>query len=260
LIVNNSASPENIHTIIQLAAETGRIVLENGGETQRVENTVQHVCELFGVKSASCFTTPTGIMLSAIDTEGHTASLIKRIHSRTTNLEKISKIKTLVYGDHSTEITMQWFEQQLIAIDKTKQYTKRVNIIAACFGAGCFSMVYGGNFHDFPVAFLIGGIIKSVSLLLDRFSVNSFFINVICGAITAWLALFSVHHHIGENPNEIIIGALMLLVPGLAITNAIRDTIVGDFLSGTARAVEAFLVAVAIAVGAGVVLNFWYIF
>lgn len=255
-----TTNKDNIHAIIQLAAETGRIVLENGGETQRVEDTVQHVCELFGVKSASCFATPTGIMLSAIDTDGHTASLIKRIHSRTTNLEKISKIKQLVYGQQIEKITTEWFELQLKQIDLTKQYSKRINIMAACFGAGCFTIVYGGNFHDFPIAFAIGGIIKSTSLFLSRYNVNSFFINVICGAITAWLALFSVHYLFGDNPNEIIIGALMLLVPGLAITNAIRDTILGDILSGTARAVEAFLVAVAIAVGAGVVLKFWYIF
>jgi len=260
LINNTSPSPHEIHAIIQLAAETGRIVLENGGETQRVENTVQHVCELFGVKSASCFATPTGIMLSAIDTNGHTASLIKRIHHRTTNLEKVSRIKTLVYSEHREKLSVQWFDQQLVSIDKIAQYSNWINILAACFGAGCFTMVYGGNFHDFPIAFVIGGVIKSASLFFARFNVNSFFVNVICGALTAWLALFSVHYLFGDNPNEIIIGALMLLVPGLAITNAIRDTILGDILSGTARAVVAFLVAVAIAVGAGVVLKFWYIF
>ena len=257
---NISSSPDNIHAIIQLAAETGRIILENGGETNRVENTVQSVCDLFGVKSASCFATPTGIMLSAIDNNGHTASLIKRIHSRTTNLEKIAKIKNLVYGKHELPISVQWFEAQLASIDQTKQYSKRINIIAACVGAGCFTVVYGGNMRDFAVSFFIGGIIKSASLFLTRYNVNSFFINLICGGITAWIALFSVHLRLGCNPNEIIIGALMLLVPGLAITNAIRDTILGDILSGTARAVEAFLVAVAIAVGAGVVLKFWYIF
>jgi uncharacterized membrane protein YjjP (DUF1212 family) len=253
-------SPDNIHAIIQLAAEAGRIVLENGGETNRVEDIVQHVCEIFGVKSASCFATPTGIMLSAIDTEGHTASLIKRIHSRTTNLEKLAKIKNLVYSFSSEEITINGFKARLKDIDQTKQYTKRVNILAACIGAGCFTYVYGGNAYDFIVSFFIGGIIKGVSLFLEHFNVNNFFVNVIGGALTAWIAMFSVQMHFGCNQNEIIIGALMLLVPGLAITNAIRDTIYGDYVSGTSRAVEAFLVAIGIAVGAGVVLKFWYLF
>lgn len=57
--------------------------------------------------------------------------------------------------------------------------------------------------------------------------------------------------------NQTIIGAIMLLVPGLAITNAIRDTMSGDLLSGVIRASEAFLVAIAIAVGTGAVLSFW---
>ena len=56
---------------------------------------------------------------------------------------------------------------------------------------------------------------------------------------------------------ECIAKFFMLLVPGLAITNAIRDTIAGDYVSGVARAADAFLCAVAIAVGAGFVMYFW---
>ena len=49
----------------------------------------------------------------------------------------------------------------------------------------------------------------------------------------------------------------MLFVPGLAITNAIRDTIAGDLVSGLTRAAEAFFVAISIAVGTGIVLSLW---
>jgi uncharacterized membrane protein YjjP (DUF1212 family) len=49
----------------------------------------------------------------------------------------------------------------------------------------------------------------------------------------------------------------MLLVPGLAITNAIRDTMAGDLVAGTARTVEAIFIAAAIATGAGSMLKLW---
>ena len=49
----------------------------------------------------------------------------------------------------------------------------------------------------------------------------------------------------------------MLLVPGMIITNAIRDTISGDLVSGLTKAAEAILIAVSIAVGTGMVMNIW---
>ena len=60
-----------------------------------------------------------------------------------------------------------------------------------------------------------------------------------------------------HNIDSAIIGSLMLLVPGLAITNAVRDSIGGDLLAGIIRAVEACLIAIAIALGAGVTMSIW---
>ena len=49
----------------------------------------------------------------------------------------------------------------------------------------------------------------------------------------------------------VIVSAIMPIVPGVAITNAIRDTLQGDYLSGCARILEAFLKAASIALGVG---------
>lgn len=116
-------------------------------------------------------------------------------------------------------------------------------------------MLFGGNVKDFIVATIIGLIIKIVITICQRLSINEFFVNSLCGAICAFLALIFIKLNIGSNLDKIIIGAIMLLVPGLTITNAIRDTIAGDLLSGMTKALEAFLVAVSIAVGTGGILS-----
>jgi uncharacterized membrane protein YjjP (DUF1212 family) len=46
----------------------------------------------------------------------------------------------------------------------------------------------------------------------------------------------------------------MTLVPGVAITNAMRDVIAGDLLAGTMKGVEALLIALALAAGTAVAL------
>ena len=58
--------------------------------------------------------------------------------------------------------------------------------------------------------------------------------------------------------DDIIIGGIMLLVPGVATTNAVRDTLMGDILSGMIRVLEAITSAIGIAMGAGFVLSFYH--
>ena len=60
---------------------------------------------------------------------------------------------------------------------------------------------------------------------------------------------------LGHNPDFITIGALMILVPGIAFTNAMRDIMAGDLTSGVNKVVEALLIATAIALGTGFVLS-----
>ena len=61
--------------------------------------------------------------------------------------------------------------------------------------------------------------------------------------------LFPVHI------DKIMIGDIMLLIPGVAFTNAVRNVLIGDTISGLMRLVESVLWAGAIA--CGFVLSIW---
>lgn len=246
--------------IINLAVEAGKIILQNGGETYRVEETMLRICYAFNIKQADSFVTPTGIMLSLIDTNGKTISLIKRINNRTVNLEKISQVNDLSRAVVTKSLSLDYIEFRLKEIDKISGYSTPFLIMASAFSAGFFTLLFGGNIKDFSVSLIIGTIIKIVSIMLNKIKINEFFINSIGGAIASLIALISVYLNIGENKDIIIIGSIMLLVPGIIITNAIRDTIAGDLVSGISRAVEAFFIAVAIAVGSGLVIKLWFIY
>jgi uncharacterized membrane protein YjjP (DUF1212 family) len=244
--------------ILRIAAYAGRIILENGGETYRVEETICKICSAFGIKEADSFVTPTGMMISVTDASGHTASLIKRINARTVNLEKISKVNDLSRKISKGSMTLDFVENELKVINHTKHYNEKLQIFSAACAAGFFTLLFGGNIKDFITAFLIGIFIKAFSLKLNKLKINQFFINIIGGAFAALVALTATYFHLADNLDNIIIGSIMLLVPGLAITNAIRDTLEGDLVSGVSRAIEAFFIACAIAVGTGVVLKLWF--
>ena len=247
----------DINKILRVSTYAGRMILENGGETYRVEETICIICESFGVNEADGFVTPTGIMVSVSDEFGRTISAVKRVKSRTVNLEKIARVNQLSRNVKSQNLSVDELYAKLKEIENCEKYSNLTIILAAAIAAATFSMMFGGNFKDFIATFFVGLILKVFAFFAGELSINEFFINCLGGAISAICALVLVNFGIGENIDMIIIGAIMLLVPGLTITNAIRDTIAGDLLSGLTRGAEAFLVAISIAVGTGVVLSFW---
>ena len=105
---------------------------------------------------------------------------------------------------------------------------------------------------------LCGVAIKVISVKMSRYYTNIFFSNLVCSAVTALIALVWVNLGLSAGADEIIIGTLMNLVPGVAITNVMRDIIAGDLLTAISRLTEALLIAVALALGAGLSITLYH--
>lgn len=245
-----------MNEILQVATFAGQIILENGGETYRVEETIWRICKAFGAEEAESFATPTGIMAS-ICHDGQTYSLIKRVSKRTVDLYKIDLVNDLSRNILLKNLSVKNFKIELQKINRSERYSNTITLLFSALGAAAFAILFGGNIQDFVAAFIIGFIIKFLTIKGSDMQINQFFINSLSAAVAAFLAIIFININLAANLDQTIIGSIMLLVPGLAITNAIRDTIAGDLLSGLTRAAEAFLVAISIAVGSGAVLSFW---
>lgn len=248
----------------RLALEVGRILLQSGATTNRVELMITKVCRSFGYGHTECFVTPTGIFLTVSDGEDQLSTSIKRIESRRTDLGKITEISHLVqkleriHKDITKEnmSAAQLFEA-LARIDSATPWPQWLQIVSGGTSAGFFCLLFGGSWHEFPVAIAVGLLVSLSIRYISRLSINNFLLNVISSALVVLFAqgmdIFVPYIKL----DNIIIGGIMLLVPGLSIVNAIRDTMSGDLVSGTARAVEAIFIAVAIAVGSGTMMKLW---
>lgn len=246
----------DMDALLHAAVHAGKLLLENGAETYRVEETMVRIVRSFRVDDAQSFVTPTVVMLS-ITMDGKTGSYIQRVQNRGVDLHKIDRINALSRRLNTQHMSIEELEEELQEIHEEKRYSFFVTVLFSAVGAGAFAVFFEGTLVEAVAAFLIGLVSKTVSIYLESIHTNSFFTNSICAGITAFLAL--VYHFLipSSNLDIIIISSIMLLVPGLAITNAIRDTVAGDFLSGLSRAAEAFLIAVAIAVGTGAIISIW---
>ena len=245
--------------LLNVVGYSGKLLIESGAEIYRVEETMVRLCHSFHeVQDAESFVTPTGIMLS-ITVDGKTSTKIMRVHSRGVDLNCIDRINALSRRASETAFSLEELNQQLQEIGRKERYSFGMTLLFSALSAGGFAIFFQGSMLEAGCAFFIGLIIKAITWFMEQRDLNNFFINAIGAAFAAMVAL-GLHKLLANTDVDImIISSIMLLVPGLAITNAIRDTVAGDYLSGVARACEAFLVAIAIAVGIGFILSIFMV-
>lgn len=248
--------------VLILALYAGEIMMKNGAEIYRVEDTISRICKACRINYVEVFATPTGIFLS-LDKGGETddtQTYIKRIRGTDTDLGKISQVNQFSREFTTTSLSVEDGMKILKRIDGQKPYPIFVRLLAAAMITACFCLLFGGNMVDFCVAMLSGMSCYAFSLLLRWLDINTFVTGFCCCGLAAFIALSASTAIPTASYDPIIIGTLMLFVPGVALTNSIRDFLSGDMLSGVSRLMEALLTAISLAAGAGVILKLWDIF
>ncbi len=245
--------------VLILALYAGELMMKNGAEIYRVEDTITRICKACRMSSVEVFATPTGVFVS-IDTGGEeddTQTYVKRIKGAETNLNKISKLNHFSREFTTTDLSVDEGMKRLKEIDQEKPYPFAVRLVGASIIASCFAMLFDGHAMDFAVAFVAGAPCYLFSLFLEKHQLNAFIRGFCCCALAAFITMLAVTTLPGASYEPILIGDIMIFVPGVAITNSIRDFLSGDMLAGTARLREALLTATSLALGVGVILKLW---
>lgn len=238
-------------TIVKVCLLAGKIMLKSGAETHRVEDTMNRIAVAYGFNNVQSHATPTGINFS-IDIAGTTNFM--RITKRSTDLHKISEVNSVSRRITAGELSVNHALSILTTIDEKKlHFPGWMQIIAAAFVSGCFAIMFGGTWPDFIPAFIAGGIGFAGMVGFDRLVDIRFISECFAAIIIGVSAVTFIHFGIGANLDMVIIGAVMPLVPGLHITNAVRDLMSGHLLAGVSKGVEATLTAFAIGAGVAVI-------
>ncbi|MFC3040386.1 threonine/serine exporter family protein [Virgibacillus xinjiangensis] len=233
----------------------GKIMLESGAETHRVEDTMNRMAAACGLENAHSLAMPTGIYFSSGAAE---ITNFMRITSRSTaDLDTIDQVNTVSRQLTAGELDINAAASRLKKIDQHRvHYKEWVQIVAAAFVSGSFTIMFGGTWPDFLPAFLAGGGGYAGMLAFNRFLDISFLSEFFGSFVLGLLAVIFVNTGFGVHLDDIIIGAVMPLVPGLHITNATRDLLAGHLVAGLSKGVEAMITAFAIGAGVAVVVGF----
>lgn len=248
---------EPIAITLDAVCLASQIILECGGETYRAEETVERMCRGLKVPQVDALALPTGMMLTLTLEDDSSLSRIVRVHNRTIDLTRIDECNCVSRQVAAGKLSAREALDKLREIHRPRPERRWLLIGASALSAAGFTVMLGGLWIDFFVSFFCGAAVQFVLPPLGKRRVPALLSGLIAGALTTLLALMGSLLLTGVHVESIISGAIMPLLPGLATTNGIRDTLRGDLVSGGARIVEALLCAIMLAAGIGLMLSMW---
>lgn len=242
----------NDKLLVETAVLAGEIMLISGAEIFRVENTIDHILRRAGRETSEAIVFSTGIFASLNDPSIEAITVARRVTGRSTNLNRVYLVNDVSRKLCEDRITVEEAYRKLKEIRTTMQYSRWLKDAGIVGVSVFFTLLLGGGGRDFLAAAITGAVLAVAMEVSSRLKLNDFCMNGISAFLIAFTAL-SVEKLLlpGIKSDIIIIGAIMPLVPGVIFTTAIRDTLNGDYASGTARMMEAVVIALSVAAGVG---------
>lgn len=239
------------YALLDLTIRLGHRLAMCGAETFRVEQCIVLIMKAYGIE-AEAFAIPNCLTVSIKTEKGKPMTRMRRIGEHGNDLDAVER-----YSNLSRRIcaekpdpndAIKWMKE----VDASRvDYSLVGRLLGNFVGAAGFAVIFGSTFVDCLLSGVCGLVIGIVNLCMDKLKANQFFRLIIASYLMSSFAYVLAALNIAHNADTVIIGALMLLVPGLLFTNAMRDIINGDTNSGLNRIIQVFLIAVAVAMGTG---------
>lgn len=239
----------DFHRAMDLVMEAGKLLLASGGEVFRAQNTMEIMAKSLGIGDFHVYVLTNGIFASALQGAVHE---VRHIPSVTVDLGRVEAVNAISRRLAAGALDLAGAEQALAEVQRRPVYGPRRQLLAAATGSACFTFLFGGMAAEALVAFGAGALEILICQQFGRRHISRIFTDIVAAAACTAVAIAARGLLWPRlDVNTAIIGALMVLTPGVALTMGIRDIINADYLSGAIRLLSAVLVAGCLAAGVG---------
>ena len=233
-----------------LAAGVAEGMIRSGGEAYRAEECCENILKACGAENINVIALTTALIVNA-DVDGVHRTEVISINERGTDLEGIERYNSISRRVCTGSMTIK---EAFAELKKKHRLAPWKVLLYSTLSSTMFTLVFGGSFKELLPAFAAALVAQLFKIASDKISNNGILSTMGACIIIAAMTRFFVWLFPSLNQEAIIVGGIIALLPGLAITNALRDTLHGDILSGLARGAEALLIAIVIAAGVAIVL------
>ena len=238
--------------LLNMAAELGYQLMYSGAEIYRVEESARRLLRSYGLENPEVFAIPNCLIVSVATPQGHPVTRMRRVPLHGTDIELLERCNALCRRLCAQVPSLDEAQEAVNAPpDAIPRHSPRTTLLGYGVASAFFAPLFGGGLRDTACSFFCGLAVGLCLLYGGKFiGANSFFRTAVCSAVAAFLALALVEAGLGRSVDVVTISTLMVLVPGVALTNAMREIMAGDTFSALSRTADAILVASAIALGA----------
>lgn len=240
----HEVSEQEIKRVLDVAYEAGNILLENGAEIARVEETTARIAAAYGLKDSDFFVLSNGIFATA---RGY--AQVRFIPFKGTQMARVVAVNQLSRDVESQHLPIDEVERRLKEIRAAKGFPAWEQILASGLGSAAFCMIFGGGWADSFVSFVVGVLLYFFVLFVAAPYMSKMMGSICGGALVTLLCIVSYKLGLGQSLGNMIIGAIIPLIPGVPFTNGVRDMANEDYIAGTTRLLDALLVFFCIAMG-----------
>lgn len=246
--------------VLNLIMLAGEILLHNGAEIFRVQETMEHIAKTYHVCDLHIYTLSNGIFVTMHENNYIRSTEIKHIPLSIVHIGRITAVNQLSREITEGKYSIDEAFERLHEIEKLPAFSKSLQTVASAIGSACFCYMFGGSWYDSLVAAVAGFILYLFILIPGSQNMSRVLKNILGSILVSTVSFILYSWGFGNSIDKIIIGAIIPLVPGVALTTSIRDYFNGDYLSGTIHLTDAILIALCIAIGVGTTFNIFQYF
>lgn len=235
--------------ILQGILDIGEELLKSGAENFRLEDSLYRMCKSYGFVRYDVFAITSNIQITVETPEGRIITQVRHIESTDIDFDRLDYLNNLSRKICQTTPDADKMREMFHEVMNRKPQHPALKYLAGVMGGTGFAVFFGCNFVDAIVAVVVSLMIVVVGNWLSEREENLMVYNLILAFLSNVIILTAVRCGIGQHPDRIMIGIVMLLISGLGITNGIREILQRDFISGTLNIMNSVLGALGIAMG-----------
>lgn len=248
--MNDISSEIRLSADIMLGAalDIATELLECGAEIRRTEDTVERICKAYGAERVDVFVITSLLIVTVKMPDGYHKTQTRRIYGTQNNFRRIEELNALSRDICRNVPDPDELEKMVKRCreDRKNYYVSRY--IGALILASAFTVFFGGTWLDALASAAVALFMVTLMIFKMR-GMNDIAHTVICSLVGGLLCIAALAAGFGQNADKMMIGTIMLLVPGMDVGNSLRDLLCGDIASGSMRLIKVILTAIAIAVG-----------
>lgn len=194
---------------LNIVGAAAQLLLENGSETYRVEETARRMAKGFGIGEINIAAFPTSVFL-----EAGGRAFVRRISRRGTNSRRIAMVNEISREVEQGRLSPEAAGCALEKVRKTPGFSQRTMILAYALAAASFCLLFDGDAATFAVTFAIGVLVQAIQPLFAHIQMGVLLGNFVGGWLTAVAAQMLYGMLPIYNVNAAIIGGIMPLLSG----------------------------------------------